>query len=93
MRRREFIAGLGSAAAWPVVARAQQPAMPVVVLVNGGAADGSADAAAAFRRGLAETGYVEGRNVIIEYRWAASTASNVDELAIWQPIWSAAKWP
>jgi putative ABC transport system substrate-binding protein len=69
MRRRDFIAGLGSAAAWPVVARAQQAAVPVVVLVNGGSADSSADAAAAFRRGLGETGYVEGRNVTVEYHW------------------------
>ena len=52
MRRREFIAGLGSAAAWPVAARAQQPAVPVIALINGAAAGGSADFAAAFRRGL-----------------------------------------
>jgi putative tryptophan/tyrosine transport system substrate-binding protein len=67
MKRREFIAGIGSAVAWPIVARAQQPAIPVVALVNGAAADGSADFAAAFRRGLSETGYVEGQNVMVEY--------------------------
>jgi putative tryptophan/tyrosine transport system substrate-binding protein len=69
MRRRDFIAGLGSAAAWPVVALAQQPAVPVVGFVNGGSADGSASYMAAFRKGLGETGYVEGQNVTVEYHW------------------------
>jgi putative tryptophan/tyrosine transport system substrate-binding protein len=68
MRRRKFIAGLG-AAAWPVVARAQQPGVPVVGLVNGGSPDASTDLVAAFRKGLGETGYVEGRNVTVEYHW------------------------
>jgi putative ABC transport system substrate-binding protein len=67
MRRREFIAGLGSAAAWPVVARAQQPAMPVIGFVNSGSA-GNLNLAE-FRRGLGETGYVEGQNVRVEYHW------------------------
>src|SRR5262249_9149750 len=67
VRRREFIAGLG-AAAWPVVTWAQ-PAVPVVGFVNGGAADSSADRVRAFRQGLSETGYVEGRNVTVEYPW------------------------
>ena len=64
MRRREFIAGLGSAAAWPLVARAQQPGMPVV----GWIINSNVGTTAALRRGLAETGYVEGRNVLIESR-------------------------
>jgi putative ABC transport system substrate-binding protein len=69
VNRREFIAGLGSAAAWPVVARAQQAAMPVIGFVSLGAADALADQVAAFRKGLGETGYVEGQNVTVEYHW------------------------
>jgi putative tryptophan/tyrosine transport system substrate-binding protein len=69
MRRREFIAGLGSAAAWPVAARTQQPAMPVVGSVSLGSADAAPGNIAAFRKGLGETGFVEGRNVTVEYHW------------------------
>jgi putative ABC transport system substrate-binding protein len=82
MRRRQFIAGLGSAAAWPVVARAQQPAVPVVALINGAAAGGSADFAVAFRRGLSETGYVEGRNVSVEYHWLDSQYDRLPALMV-----------
>jgi putative ABC transport system substrate-binding protein len=67
MRRREFIAGLGSAAAWPVLGWAQQAAMPVIGFVEVGSVDVSADVVAAFRKGLGETGYVDGQNVTVEH--------------------------
>jgi hypothetical protein len=74
MRRREFIAGLG-AAAWPVVARAQQAKLPVIGFLNSETADLSGDRLRGLRQGLGETGYVEGRNVAIEYRWAQGSAA------------------
>jgi putative ABC transport system substrate-binding protein len=67
MRRRQFIAGLGSAAAWPVVARAQERRLPVIGFVEVGSVDVSADVVAAFRKGLGETGYVDGQNVRVEH--------------------------
>jgi putative tryptophan/tyrosine transport system substrate-binding protein len=67
MRRREFIAVLGVAAPWPLAVRAQQPALPIVADVSGGSIDPSRVYTIAFRKGLGETGYVEGRNVTIEY--------------------------
>ena len=69
MKRRDFIAALGGAAAWPVAALGQQPAMPVVGFVNGGSPEGMARYAAAFRSALNKSGYVEGQNVTVEYHW------------------------
>jgi putative ABC transport system substrate-binding protein len=81
MRRREFIAGLGSAAVWPVVTRAQQPTMPVVGFVNVGSADAAADGVRAFRKGLSETGYFEGQNVKVDYRYAENQMDRLPALA------------
>jgi putative ABC transport system substrate-binding protein len=69
MRRREFIAGLGSAAAWPLAVQAQQPVVPLIGFVTGLSFDNSADYAAVFSKGLGEIGYAEGQNVIVEYHW------------------------
>src|SRR5215470_5543092 len=81
MRRREFIAGLGSAAAWPLVARAQQAAVPAIGFLGSGTLEAFASGVAGLRGGLGEFGYVEGRNVAIEYRWAAGKYDRLPALA------------
>ena len=81
MRRREFIAYIGGAAAWPLAARAQQPGMPVVGFLNPGLPEPSSFLVVAFREGLEKEGYVEGQNVTVEYRWASGHYNELQTLA------------
>ena len=81
MRRREFIAGVGSAASWPVLARGQQPAIPGVGFLSSGPANANPKFLKAFRLGLSEQGYNEGKNVTIEYRWAENNYDRLPALA------------
>src|ERR1700730_4656561 len=78
---REFISVLRGAAAWPAVARAQQPAMPMIGCLNMRSRHGDMPFTAAFRKGLNEAGYVEGQNVAIEYRWAEEHYDRIPALA------------
>ena len=79
--RRKFLATLGGAAAWPLAARAQQPAMPVVGYLHSSSPEPNVALVATFRKGLSEAGFVEGQNVAIEFRGAAGQLDRLPELA------------
>src|SRR6516165_7048530 len=81
IQRREFIGGLGSAAAWPLVAQAQQPAIPTIGWLDYLSPEAARESVPAFQQGLAESGYVEGRNVVVEYRWAENHDDRLPALA------------
>ena len=82
MIRREFMTLLGSATAWPLAARAQQPAMPAIGFLHPASLESFAENLRGFRQGLKETGYVEGENVAFEFRWAEGQLDRLPELAV-----------
>src|SRR6516162_8947330 len=81
MKRRAFIALIGGAAAWPLATRAQQP-MPVLGYLNSGSPESDTSRLTGLRQGLNETGYVEGRNLLVEYRWAGNQFNRLPALAV-----------
>ncbi|MEA2891808.1 MAG: hypothetical protein QOI05_2601, partial [Bradyrhizobium sp.] len=81
MRRRDFIALLGTAATWPILARAQQLAMPVIGYISSGSRESDTFRVNAFRKGLKESGFIEGQNVKIEFRWAENHFERLSSLA------------
>jgi putative tryptophan/tyrosine transport system substrate-binding protein len=89
IRRREFITLVGSVAAWPFFAQAQQAAVPVIGFLHAASPRDWGPSVAAFRQGLRETGYIEGQNVIIEIGGRRVTTIGSP---IWHPIWSAVRW-